>query len=307
MRLSSGLVAFVTLISASAARADEADELVTQGQDFARRGEYARAIETFKAADRIQARASNACMIGLAYLRRNLYPQAEVFLARCRKRASEADPLPEWMTEAESQLSAQLASAPVTAVEIVVQPPGVAASITTSSFAPDETFDPQTIHLPAGPHTITATAPGFVSATQSLTISGTDARRVELVLAPVAKPVVVTPPPPPPPPPVVVVPQPDRRKQWSNRLFIVAGGAAVGGVVLHVLASRTREKLLGTPEEYRANETTFDVERASAISLYAIAGITAGVAIYLRRTHRDVQIGAAPSSGGAMVTIGWSR
>ena len=302
------LVGAVVLALAGSARADEADDLVAQGDDLARRAEYAQAIEKFKAADRVRPRATHACMIGLAYLRRQLWPQAEVFLARCRKRAVASDPLPEWMEDAEAQLAAQLKAAPVTAVEIVVQPPGVAASITTSSFAPDELFDPQVIHLPAGPHTLTVGAPGFVTVKREITVSGTGSEKVEIVLAPIA---------PPPVPervenhamPVNVIPRDNGHRTWGNRMLIVSGGAAVGAIVLHVLAYRTRDKLMGTPEEYRDNETAFDVERAGAISLYAIAGIAAGIGIYLRQTHREhpAQVGAVMTSDGAMVTIGWTR
>lgn len=302
------LVGAVVLALAGSAYADEADNLVAQGDDLARRAEYAQAIEKFKAADRARPRAMHACMIGLAYLRRQLWPQAEVFLSRCRKRAIASDPLPEWMDDAESQLAMQLKAAPVTAVEIVVQPPGVAASITTSSFAPDEQFDPQVIHLPAGRHTITATAPGFVTAKAEVNVSGSGTARVELVLVPVpppklperAEPIAI-------PSPVVV--RDNGHRNWGNRLLIGAGGAAAGAILLHVLAWRTRDKLMGTAEEYRANETTFDVERAGAISLYAIAGIAAGIGIYLRQTHEELpaRVGAAMTGDGAMVTIGWSR
>src|SRR4051812_38168470 len=121
MRSLVGLVVAATLALHGSARADEADDLATQGEELARRAEYAQAIEKFKAADRARPRALHACMIGLAYLRRQLWPQAEVFLARCRKRAVGTDTLPEWMADAEAQLTTQLASAPVTAVEIIVK------------------------------------------------------------------------------------------------------------------------------------------------------------------------------------------
>jgi hypothetical protein len=302
-------VALVTVLAlAGTVRADEADDLVAQGDELARRAEYAQAIEKFKAADRARPRAMHACMIGLAYLRRQLWPQAEVFLSRCRKRAVASDPLPEWMEDAESQLAAQLKAAPVTAVEIVVQPPGVAASITTSSFAPDEIFDPQIIHLPAGPHTITVGAPGFVTVKREITVSGSGSERVEVVLSPVPPPIVEE-PVKGHAMPVTVVRHDNGHRTWGNRLLIGAGGATVGAIVLHVLAYRTRDKLMGTPEEYRANETAFDIERAGAISLYAIAGIAAGIGIYLRQTHKELppRVGAVVTGDGAMVTIGWSR
>jgi hypothetical protein len=304
-------VAATIMLAAPAARADEADDLVTQGDDLARRAEYAQAIEKFKAADRLRPRASNACMIGLAYLRRQLWPQAEVFLGRCQKRASASDPLPEWMDDALAQLAKGLAGAKVTELEIRVSPPGVAATVTISSFAPDESFDPQNIHLPAGPHTITVTAPGFVTATREVNASGTGIERldIELVRTPPPVTTVVV------PPPVTVTrrePAPSRSRRWGNRLLIGAGGAAVGAIVLHVLAYRTRGDLerADNGDEYRDHETTFDVERAGAISLYAVAGIAAGLGFYLRSKQPDAsaQIGlTVDHAGGAMVTLGWSR
>lgn len=302
--------AAMIVLAQGAARADEADDLVTQGDELARRAEYAQAIEKFKAADRLRPRASNACMIGLAYLRRQLWPQAEVFLARCRKRATASDPLPEWMEDAESQLAKGLAAAKVTELELHVSPPGVAATVTISSFAPDESFDPQNIHLPAGPHTLTIAAPGFVTITRQVTASGTGFERVDIELVRPAPP----PPVKPPPPPVVTRPEPvapSSAHRWGNRLLIGAGGATVGAIVLHVLAYRERG-ILDRAEngaEYRDHETAFDVERAGAITLYAVAGLAAGFGLYLRSKHEDAptRIGVTVDGGGAMVTLGWSR
>jgi len=295
------------------AGADDVDDLVAQGDDLARRAEYAQAIDKFKAADLKRPRALHACMIGLAYLRRDHWPQAEVFLGRCRKRAVASDPLPDWMDDAESQLKARLAAAPVTAVEIRVAPPGVAALVTISAFAPDESFDPQTIHLAAGRHTITVSAPGFTSVTRDITIPGSGTETIDITLLPVPEP-RVEPPPPPPPPPVVDRPASGRARRWGNGLLIGAGGAAVGAIVLHALAYRERGKLddaraSGNGAAYNDHETAFDFERVGAISLYAVAGIAAGVGFYLRSVGRDVpaQISAAITHDAAFVTVGWSR
>lgn len=91
------------------------DALVAEGEDLARRGEYSRAIARFKQAERIEPHAANACRIALTYLRRELWPQAEIFLAQCRQRSSTADPAPGWLPEAEKELASKLAEVDVAA------------------------------------------------------------------------------------------------------------------------------------------------------------------------------------------------
>ena len=75
----------------SIVRADEIDELVAKGQELAKQSEWTQAIDAFKQADAKRPRALHACMIGLAYTRRELWPDAELFFARCHARASASD------------------------------------------------------------------------------------------------------------------------------------------------------------------------------------------------------------------------
>jgi hypothetical protein len=69
----SWIAAIAVLVASSTARAElTAVELEARGEALAKTGRYGEAIEAFKAADHIQPRASHACLIALAYARRDL-------------------------------------------------------------------------------------------------------------------------------------------------------------------------------------------------------------------------------------------
>ena len=132
-------------------------ELVARGEELARSGEFSRAIVAFKQADKLHASAANACRIGLAYTRRELWSQAELFFARCKDRATAADPPPPWLAAAETALTAKLAEIDAAPIDVRVDAPGALISI--SSFPPDEQFAPRAIHLSPGNYMIVARAP----------------------------------------------------------------------------------------------------------------------------------------------------
>src|SRR5512143_1672663 len=116
-------IAVLVLLASHLARADEVDDLVAKGQELAKQSEYTQAIAVFKQADAKRPRAAHACMIGLAYMRREAWPQAELFLALCRKRVTPGDEAPDWLPEAEQQLATKLKAAQIPAVTIDVTPP----------------------------------------------------------------------------------------------------------------------------------------------------------------------------------------
>jgi hypothetical protein len=294
-----GVCVAVALL-ATRAHAEDASSLRAEGEDFAKRGLYAEAIEKFKAADRLEPRAQHACMIGLAYLRRDIWAQAELFLARCKQRSRSGEPLPEWVEDADKQLADGLANANVSTVNIVVKPATAAASVRISGFAPDETFDPQTMHLPAGTYTLTISSSGFPSVEKKLELAGTH-DTVDVLVDFDA----------PPPDPVELgvelskVPRPRRGTPW----LVTGGVLAAFGVGFHIYAAVVRERLKTTRDEYFENETRFDVSRAGAIIGYSAAAVTLGIGLYLR--YRDPDNGAiligAIASDSAYVGVEWRR
>ena len=174
------VVVVVGLLAPAIAVAEDPAALRSEGEMLARVGRYSEAIDKFKASDRINHAAANACLIALAYTRRELWPQAEIWLATCRDRATPADPAPDWAPTAARQIHDRLAAANVAPVEIVVSPGN--AEVTVSSFALDEKFGARTIHLPMGHHTLIATAPGYEDGHAELVVDDNTPKRVEIAL-----------------------------------------------------------------------------------------------------------------------------
>ncbi len=158
------------------------DVLVAQGEALAKAGNFSAATEKWKSADTLAPRAKHACLIGLAYTRREYWPQAEVFFERCRQKATASDPVPSWLDAAEKQLEEKLAIAPVAAIKLSVDPPSAAAQFIVSSFAPDEAFGPRVIHLGLGSHTVTVTAPGYASTTVTVEVKNKADQFITVVL-----------------------------------------------------------------------------------------------------------------------------
>jgi hypothetical protein len=282
------------------------DALVAEGEALARTGEYTRAIEAFKRADGIVQRARHACLIGLVYTRREVWSQAELFFARCRERAIAADPVPDWLPEAERQLAAKLAEVAAAPVDVRVEPAGVAVKLVLAPFPDDESFTPRVIHLAPGTHTITATADGYEPAQERIEITGKDPVTVTITLR---KPGETVPDRPPPPPP-------KKRRNIAKWLWIGAGGVAAIGVGFHVLASREREYLSDAltdndPMRYDQHESAFDTYRAVTFACYGAAVTAAAVGAVLHFTRDKEESG--PMIGGAIdgdagfVTIRWRR
>ena len=294
------------------ARADTAAELEAKGEDFAKDGHFSEAIDAFKAADKLEPRASHVCLIALAYTRRELWPQAEIFLDKCHQRATEADPLPSWVPLADQQLQERLAAANVSAVTLVVEPP-VPATLAVSSFAPDETFAPRTIHLAPGRHVISTTAPGYEPAQQTIEISDRSDKRVVFTLVPIA---VALPPPHLPPVP------PAPRPSTAPWIVMGAGGAVMlAGLASHLfLLAPVRDKLQaahdgGDALAYAQASGSFDTRRTLTVALYGAGVVTIAVGAVLHFTvfkHHgqlpaELQVAVAPTTGGAMVGLEWRR
>jgi hypothetical protein len=300
--LSGAIVAGAARPARADAAADaEAAKLVAEGEELARKLEWSRAIERFKRADALVQRARHACLIGLAYHRRELFSQAEIFLALCHERATATDPEPAWLADTEQELNAKLTTLDVAAVDIQVLPAdaAAAATVSVSSFAPDETFRPRTIHLARGTHVITATAPGFPPRSETVTVTGRDPIAVTIDVAKQDEVPIDRRP----------APKPPAASRW---LLIAAGGLAVTGGVFHYLAYDQRKTLDETtdPAVYADHEGKFDAFRIATFASYGLAAVAGGVGLYLRmRTPREegpVVSGALVPDGG-MVVVQWRR
>jgi len=301
------------------ARADSAKQLVAKGEKLAKDGRLTEAIDAFKQADRIERRASHACLIALAYTRRELWPQAEIFLALCHERATSGDPLPAWVPLADKQLGERLANANVAAVHLRVVPAELAAKaqLAVSSFAPDELFSPRTIHLAPGKHLITATA-GERTVQQAIEIEGKtpreivldfDAREPEPAPAPVPSTSRVEPTPPPPPPAA----SPSRVVPWT--LIALGGAIAAGGGAYHLFVFKpTRARLVDAtdstpdPDQYDTYSKKFDTQRTVTIAMYGVGAAVLVTGIVLRVTkYRESPVRVGFVNRGAVVALEWQR
>ncbi len=296
------------LAAAGLAAADSRTDLQAKGEQLAKDGRYGEAIDQFKAADRIEPRASHACLIALAYTRKEQWPQAELFLSLCHKRATPTDPLPDWVPEAERQLKERLASAKVTEVTIEVKPAEANPRVTVSSFAPDEVFEPQTIHLPLGTHVVFAKADGYADKQYTLVIKDKAPQHVVIDLAA---------PPPTERTQMVQPGVPERPAQKPSRLgmYVMIGGGVVGvvGVLSHLDMAKKRKTLddQTTPEDFEEKYPAFDDARTRTIVFYSVsaAALVTGYLLHRRaKSESTVQVGAAPlPEGGAYVSLEWAR
>jgi hypothetical protein len=287
----------------SSARADTVGDLEAKGAQLAKDGRFTEAIETFKQADRFVPHASHACLIALAYTRREAWSQAELFFALCHQRTRPGDPLPDWLPLAEKQLVERLATANVGLVDVKVEPADAHASLTVSSFAPDEEFEPRKVHLTFGTHLITVKAEGWETAGQSVTITSRDERTVVIKLhRPGEHPVGV---------------RGTTRESSPVPWIVIGGGGAIGlvGVVFHATALRdSYNSLKNAPNDqlYHQREGKYDTDRLVTAGLYAAGAIGIGVGVVLKyTTFRDrevpVQVGVNPVQGGGVFSVEWRR
>ena len=292
---------------------DPGDAAREQGEQLAKAGRFSEAIAAFKDSNVKKQRATNFCLIGLAYTRIERWPQAEIMIDRCKRNASTSDPTPEWLPALEQELAKRLATVGVAPVAIVVEPATAKAEVTVSSFAPDEAFEPRTIHLPTGSHVITVTAPGYERAQTTVDVTTTELKTVTITLKPPATgtptdTVAILPHPTPGPSPAPsVVPT----------IVMGAGGALIAaGIVYHVTAFRTAASNLAnatdaTPDPHLYDQWShrFDVRREWLIGIYAAGVITTGIGAYLHFTAKQTEalplVSVAPLDGGGMVSLGW--
>jgi hypothetical protein len=310
-----GLCIVLTLLSSgSAARADDADDLVAKGERLAQQGEFTQAIVAFKEADARWPRAAHACMIGLAYMRRELWPQAELFLAQCERRATATDKPPGWIDGAWQQLAAKLSAAQIPSVAITVNPPDAAARLTVSSFEPDEGFAPQAIHLAPGQHILEVTAPGFRGVRRAITVVRGEPQAVSFNLE---KDPSFVPRPNEVPrvgePPLVTWQSVRPKIPW---IVIGAGAALAASALLYdqfaLQPVRDRLDAAESRATYDASADEFRSKRAVTIGLVIGAAVTIGAGVALRYTlfapdDDTPQVSAQAGDGEQMIVVRWRR
>jgi hypothetical protein len=280
--------------------------LVARGEQLAIDKDYAGAIAVWKEADRLAARALHACLIGRAYTRRGLWPQAELFFAACRARATADHPAPGWLDTAERELAAQIERAGAAAITIVVEPAVDGAQVKLSGFAPDEAVPAGTLHLSPGRHTVSVSAPGHDPASETFDVDGPAARTITIALG--GGPL---------PPPVLPAPPGRVRRSKLPWIVIGAGGAlALGGGVYHatVLRGAWNDLEATTDRDFYDGEgdRAWRSARRNTVILYGAAAATIGVGVALHALNvgdrREApQVGLVPVDGGGVVSVGWER
>jgi hypothetical protein len=275
---------WIALVTTTA-RADGVDDLVAKGQELARQSQWTLAIAAFKQADAQRPRALHACMIGLAYTRRELWPQAELFFAKCRARATAGDREPEWMPEAERQLASKLIAANVAPVAIAVDPAN--ARITVSSFEPDETFSPGTIHLAPGRHVLEISAPGHEPQTRELVVVGAQPQAIAVRLTP-------------------LIWRPSRGLVWTTLGLGVAFAAA--GTAFDIAEVQPLRKELGNSQlAYAAHAAAFDRWRVVTVGAWAAGALALGTGTWLAIRRSTVVVSVELDRGGGAIALGWRR
>ena len=302
-----GLVAVLGTFVPAVAVAESGEELRARGEQLAKDGRYSEAIDAFKAAEKLEPRARHACFIALAYTRRELWAQAEIFLDTCHKRASPGDPLPEWVPMVDELLKERLALA--APIEIKVEPATADVKLAVSSFANDELMKPRTIHLPPGRHVIIATAEGFNDAQKTVEVTDKTPQVVTITMLAIA------------------IKGPDGGHLVGGGrvtpaspipVYVMAAGAGIGviGAFVHVFAywpaRKDLAKIAANAPEYPAAEDKWSSRRSLTIGIYSVGAavlITGAVLKFtvFKSKEAPVQVGVSPQDGGGMVTVGWNR
>jgi hypothetical protein len=277
----------LVLGSAASVRAETSDELQGRGEELGREGRWGEAIKAFKAAERFEHRTVHACLIALAYARREAWPQAEIYLAKCLI-PTPGETLPAWVPEAEAQIRERLRSEALTPVTIEVKPAIVGVTFTASSFEPDEVFAPRTIHLPRGTHVIVGRAPGYLEQRRIVVIDSAVPRHIVFDFS--ARPAGMS---------------------TRGKLLVAGGSVALLGGISYAVMGLTYLQLEhsaaynnGQPS---SAETTYKVARVTTLACW---GLGAGLLIAGALWHHDPEattVAAAPLPGGGIVTIGWTR
>jgi hypothetical protein len=230
-------------------------------------------------------------LIALAYTRRELWPQAEVFMARCHVLAVTGG-LPDWVPDADKLIAERVALATVAEVRVAIDPAGTPAELSVSSFAPDETFSPaMMIHLPPGHHVITVSAPGFETEHQPIDIVDRTPRLITIKVFRTGH----RPQPPSPLPRAMIA---------GGFVTLGAGAIAYGVMGIGWLALRERS----TNNFGGAYQHMYEYARPTSIALFAVGAGLAIAGIALRHHDETAPVAViTPVPGGGMLAVEWSR
>ncbi len=156
-----------------------ADRLVLEGVKLGEAGRYEAAIAKFKDAEARFPRPIHQCNIGLAYTLWRRWPEALVYLDRCRAQSTE--PLPAWVSEHTDVATTALEAGRFAPVEVTTRPQD--ALVTVAGFLADEQFTtPITLWLPFGRHELRASKDKNGIARRDVVITSREAQSVELAI-----------------------------------------------------------------------------------------------------------------------------
>src|SRR5262249_27966846 len=142
----------------------------------------------------------------------------------------------------------RLAETNVAAVEIRVEPGDAGAQLAVSSFAPDETFAPRTIHLPPGRHVILVKAPGYRDTQHTVEVADKAPQHVVIALG--------------------------RPPAQLGRPWLYAGGALAlvgAGTYAWMSVEWVREDRAKTHRDYSAPHASFERAKWATIGLWSLA------------------------------------
>lgn len=316
MRGASLLVAAV-LATPAAVRAQTpppaAAQLQSAGELAAKQGNFDLAIDDFKQADAIEPRASHACLIALAYARRNLWTQAEIFSQTCHQRANAGDPVPTWMAAADKQIADGIARAGLVAVTLEVQP--ATAKITIAGLPDDEAFGPRTIHLAARTYDLLFRAPGYDDRHQLIEVkAGTPLRLAITLHAPgeaTAAPALPTTAPPPTTTTAPAAPASTTALRATSEPAPAHASKTpwiLGGAGLAAVATAGVLDAIWYRDQGNADDGTYYGRLGVIWGLGSLGAVAVGTAIYLGYAHHHAAgVAFVPTRGGGIVSVGWMK
>jgi hypothetical protein len=266
-----------TLPLAVTAHADpeRAAELVAEGEEFGRAGDFEEALERFRAAELASPDPLHDCLIALTHLRLEQWTQAAYFAERCRERSGGQAPVP-WYDDALAQIDEALARGGYAPVTLTSQPPGAEVS-TPSSVGLGTVVTPTTLWLAPGTHRFVAAAEGH-HPTPSLVRIDSPQPRVEVFeLTPIPPA-----PAPTPEPEVLVEPVPAERRgtpAWPKWTAGAGGAALIAGGVFHTTAYLARRRAIDPQHDYDTEVQALKRDRLIAAGLYGVSAVALSAAM----------------------------